>query len=72
MKDYAAEKEIQIIDFSKAFYDQQGKVSGEFLLADGGHPDIAGYQAMFGQIDLNIFNNPDDWNLQEIMKPRKL
>jgi len=55
MKNYAAEKGLKIIEFDRAFYDENGNVRSELLLADGGHPDIEGYRAMFAEIDLNIF-----------------
>ncbi len=55
MKDYAREHHLEVIDFAAAFYDENGQLKSELLLADGGHPDISGYQAMFGQIDLSMF-----------------
>jgi acyl-CoA thioesterase-1 len=55
MLDYAAEQGLKVINFAAAFYDENGKVRSDLLLADGGHPDTTGYQAMFDQIDLNIF-----------------
>ncbi|MDD2619580.1 MAG: SGNH/GDSL hydrolase family protein [Syntrophomonadaceae bacterium] len=55
IKVYAEEKGLEIIDFSKAFFDSNGKLKNELLLADGGHPTMAGYEAMFEQIDLKIF-----------------
>lgn len=56
MKDYARQNNIEIIDFAQAFYESNGCISTELLLADGGHPTEKGYQAMFGVIDLNIFS----------------
>jgi len=55
MKNYAWEKNLAVIEFDKAFYDEKGNVRTDLLLADGGHPDIEGYKAMFAQIDLSIF-----------------
>lgn len=55
IKNYAAQKELQIIDFSLPFFDDKGRVRGDLLLADGGHPSRAGYKAMFEQIDPGIF-----------------
>lgn len=55
MKDYAAEKNLTVIEFNKAFYDEKGRVRTDLLLADGGHPNTEGYKAMFAQIDLRIF-----------------
>jgi len=55
MREYAREHNLQVIDFASAFYDEKGNLKTELLLADGGHPDINGYQAMFDQIDLSIF-----------------
>lgn len=55
MLDYAAEHQLKVINFAAAFYDENGKVRSDLLLADGGHPDTTGYQAMFEQINLSIF-----------------
>lgn len=55
MLNYALEHSIKVINFAAAFYDEKGKVRSDLLLADGGHPDISGYQAMFEQIDLSLF-----------------
>lgn len=55
VRDYAREQGHAIIDFSAAFFDENGILKRDLLLADGAHPDISGYQAMFKQIDLNIF-----------------
>lgn len=52
---YAAQQNIPIIDFARPFYDENNNVLTELLLADGGHPTIEGYQAMFRMIDLNVF-----------------
>jgi len=56
MRTYAAELELPLIDFAAAFYDEEGNIKSELLLADGGHPDTTGYQAMFAQIDPTIFD----------------
>ena len=53
---FAQENQFQVIDFSAAFYDEQGELRTELLLADGGHPAITGYIEMFKQIDINIFS----------------
>ena len=57
IKDLAKQEDLQIIDFSRPFYDDKGRVRSDLLLADGGHPSRAGYQAMFAQIDLKIFTD---------------
>ncbi|MDD3852300.1 MAG: SGNH/GDSL hydrolase family protein [Syntrophomonadaceae bacterium] len=54
---YANEQGIAVIDFSQAFYDQSGQLKTDLLLPDGGHPTRKGYQAMFEQINLSIFEN---------------
>lgn len=56
MRNYAREQNLDIIDFAAAFYDENGQLKKELLLADGGHPDISGYKEMFKQIDLAIFS----------------
>lgn len=55
IKNYAASKGYNIIPFDQAFYDQEGNIKRELLLADGAHPAQAGYEEMFKQIDLGIF-----------------
>lgn len=55
IEEFAAENQLQIIHFEKAFYDEHGTLRVDLLLADGGHPTARGYQEMFKQIDLNIF-----------------
>lgn len=55
IKDYAQENSLPVIDFGAAYFDEQGKVRAELLLADGAHPTQKGYEAMFKQIDPNIF-----------------
>lgn len=55
IKDLAGQKNLPVIDFSRPFYDEKGRVKSELLLADGGHPSKAGYRAMFEQIDLALF-----------------
>lgn len=52
---FAARQKISVIDFHRAFYDQEGNLRTEYLLPDGGHPTRSGYQAMFRQIDLSLF-----------------
>jgi acyl-CoA thioesterase-1 len=56
IKNYARENSIKIIDFARAFYDSNGRMRTELLLADGGHPTENGYRAMFEVIDLGIFS----------------
>lgn len=55
MRAYAGELDLPIINFAAAFYDEEGHIKSELLLADGGHPDTTGYQAMFAQINPSIF-----------------
>lgn len=55
IRNFAADRDIFVIPFDQAFYDQEGKLKRELLLADGAHPAIAGYEEMFKQIDLSIF-----------------
>ncbi len=55
IKDYGTQNNIPVIDFAAAFFNRDGSVRTELLLADGGHPNKEGYQAIFNQIDLNIF-----------------
>ncbi len=55
IKEYAAQNKLAVIDFASAFYDSNGKIRLEYLLADGGHPTRQGYQALFAQIDINLF-----------------
>jgi len=53
--DLAAQRNIAVLDFSKAFLNEQGEIMTQYLLADGAHPSEAGYRAMFKQIDLSMF-----------------
>lgn len=55
IKNYALQNDISVIDFAAAFFDSNGAVRCDLLLADGGHPTKEGYKAIFDQIDLNIF-----------------
>lgn len=55
MREYADDLNLDIIDFSKAFYDNDGNIKTDLLLPDGGHPTREGYKQMFNQVDLNIF-----------------
>lgn len=55
LREYAENLNLDVIDFSKAFYDSDGNIKTDLLLADGGHPSREGYKQMFKQIDLNIF-----------------
>ncbi len=55
IRDFARREKLPIIDFSRPFYDDAGRVRSELLLADGGHPSKAGYRAMFEQIDPAVF-----------------
>lgn len=52
----AVQLNLTVIDFHRAFYDQEGNLRTDLLLPDGGHPTRSGYQAIFEQIDLSIFN----------------
>ena len=45
MKDFAAEKSINTINFYQAFIDGNGSVQTN-LFEDGAHPNLAGYKAM--------------------------
>lgn len=56
IKDYAREQNHRVIDFAAAFYDETGRVRSDLLLADGGHPTQAGYDEIFKQIDLEVFD----------------
>lgn len=53
--DYSRDWELPLINFYQAFFNPDGALRHELLLADGAHPSEAGYREMFGQIDLNIF-----------------
>ncbi|HPF44401.1 MAG TPA: SGNH/GDSL hydrolase family protein [Syntrophomonadaceae bacterium] len=55
IEELAREFNLPIIHFEHAFYDENGRVRSELLLADGGHPTDKGYQEMYRQIDLNLF-----------------
>lgn len=55
IKDYALQNNIRIIDFAGAFFNSDGNMRLELLLPDGGHPTKEGYQAIFTQIDYDIF-----------------
>ncbi len=55
MRNYAEDKEIPLIPFNRAFYDNNGQLRTELLLLDGAHPAVEGYQAMFKQINIDIF-----------------
>lgn len=54
-REYAERKNLQLIEFDRAFLDQEGRLVQELLLADGAHPSEAGYRALFEQIDLALF-----------------
>ncbi len=55
IKEYARENNLAVIDFAAAFFDSNGKIRLEYLLADGGHPTREGYRALYAQIDLKVF-----------------
>jgi lysophospholipase L1-like esterase len=55
IKEYATENNLAVIDFAAAFFDSNGKIRLEYLLADGGHPTREGYQALYAKIDLKVF-----------------
>lgn len=52
---YSEEHHIPVINFTQAFYDEENHIISELLAADGAHPTKAGYQAMYAQIDLKVF-----------------
>lgn len=54
-REYAREKNLDLIEFDRAFVDGQGQLRQDFLLADGAHPSEAGYRALFEQIDQSLF-----------------
>ncbi|HZK44236.1 MAG TPA: GDSL-type esterase/lipase family protein [Syntrophomonadaceae bacterium] len=54
-EEYANMLNLNVINFAQAFYDNDGKLKEELLLADGGHPSKEGYKQMFKQINLDIF-----------------
>jgi len=56
MSEYARENGIALIPFHQAFFDQEGRIKSELLLADGAHPEREGYRRMFEQIDISIFD----------------
>lgn len=51
----ADEYSLPVIRFHDAFYDDNGDLIEDYLLADGGHPTRAGYRAIYEQIDLSLF-----------------
>lgn len=55
ISNYAAEQQIPVIHFDQAFYDENNDILSNLLAADGAHPTKAGYQAMYEQIDLQVF-----------------
>ncbi|MDD4171842.1 MAG: SGNH/GDSL hydrolase family protein [Syntrophomonas sp.] len=55
IKNYASQNDIPVIDFAAAFFDSNGQIRTELLLADGGHPTQDGYQAIFNQLDFEVF-----------------
>ena len=57
IKNYASQNDIPVIDFAAAFFDSNGQIRDDLLLADGGHPTKEGYQAIFDQIDFKIFES---------------
>ena len=56
LKEFVKENQYKFIDFPAAFYDDQGSLKTELLIANSGHPAITGYQEMFKQIDISIFS----------------
>jgi Lysophospholipase L1 and related esterases len=56
-REYAAQKNLPLIEFDRAFLDQEGRLRQELLLADGAHPSEAGYRALFVQIDPSLFTD---------------
>lgn len=55
MCEYAERKGIPVIDFQPAFYNGYGALREDTLLPDGAHPTKTGYEEMFRQIDLQVF-----------------
>jgi len=53
--EFARKNQFKVIDFAAAFYNDQGRLRTELLLADGGHPASVGYLEMFKQIDIDSF-----------------
>ncbi len=53
--EYSMEHNIPVINFAQAFYDEKNNILTQLLAPDGAHPTKAGYQAMYAQIDLSIF-----------------
>lgn len=62
IEEYARENDLPVIHFEQAFYDENGLVRSELLLADGGHPTERGYQEMYKQIDINIFKAQPEYH----------
>lgn len=54
-REFAAKKNLALIEFDRAFLDREGRLRQELLLADGAHPSEAGYRALFEQIDQSLF-----------------
>lgn len=57
INEYSQEHHIPIINFTQAFYDENNNILTELLAPDGAHPTIAGYKAMFKQINLDVFKS---------------
>lgn len=55
IKQYAEANRLSLIDFCRAFYDENNNLKKHLLLPDGGHPTREGYKEMFKQIDLGLF-----------------
>lgn len=55
MEQYAGENNIPLIPFHQAFFDEDGRIKTELLLADGGHPGKDGHRLMFELIDVVVF-----------------
>lgn len=55
LREVAEQKGIPVIDFSRAFYNEDGSIRTELLLPDGGHPTEEGYREIFKVIDLSLF-----------------
>ncbi len=53
---YAHENDISLIPFHRAFFDEEGHIKADLLLADGGHPDKEGHRRMFELIDTSVFD----------------
>lgn len=54
--EYANMQNIEVINFARPFYNDDGTINTILLLDDGGHPSREGYKQMFMQITPAIFD----------------